>query len=162
MDMDNLEALVLEFLAYRRERNKSSTRQALPAQKVLGLGEGDAKPQRLSYLHGKPGASIGAGWPLYREKSVASKPPTITPAQNDIIPALTPLVKEMLQRFGTPSSQQELDYIVNQVFAAAMKLPPVNESMTTLEMGTWGKAQLLQAVVELLVMHEGYRSGYPS
>ena len=156
--IDELEAFVLDFLAYRREQRA----KASPSPKIV--------PASTRLLEHKPEAntppkphhiphSIGRGWPYY--KDMAGKPPispspkpynTSTSIQNDIIPTLSPIVTDNLNHFGSPDNPKALDHLVHQVIASAMTLPQVNESIRTAELTPWGRVPLLQAVVELLIL----------
>ena len=98
---------------------------------------------------------IGKGWPHYKNTQAAGLNKDLTPlalaSQSDIVPALAPVVAQVLARFGPPTSQKALDHLINQVIASAMELPLVSESIQTSEIKPWGRVALLQAVIELLI-----------
>jgi len=125
-----------------------------------------AAAQPLASGHIPP--TIGKGWPHYRggkvgragfdsrdawsagQEHVSGEYHTPS-SQNDIIPALAPVVAQALSSFGIPASPKDMDHLVNQVIASAMNLPPVSECVQTAELGPWGRVALLQAVIELLI-----------
>jgi len=146
--MDDLEAFVLDFLAYRREiREKTST--YLPsAPKHVEYHEAESTPlpaPTYSIPH-----SIGKGWPHYKRYGSFTEPEPITP-QNDIIPTLSPIVNQALSRFGSPTNPKALNHLTCQEIANAMTIPQISESINTAEITPWGKIPLLQAVIELLI-----------
>jgi len=140
---------------------------AIPAQAVWADNQADGPvnppsvPQARDPEYIPP--AIGRGWPHYkgsgrkgRDAWAAGSPgaaqaPVIPASQNDIIPALAPIVAQVLTRFGPPTSPKALDHLINQVIASAIKLPPVSESMQTAEIKPWGRVALLQTVIELLI-----------
>ena len=155
MGMDSLESLVLDFLAYRRERREMVNRRSVEA---VTLEEAVQDP---AYQ-----AAIGKGWPHYRgmlsrtpniaapqsEQTTKTLPLSHSPIKSDIIPTLSPIVDELLSAFGTPDNAQALVHLTNQIIARAMTIPAVAESMSVAETIPWGRAQLLQSVVELLIL----------
>jgi len=165
--IDQLESFILDFLAYRRERREFNK------QDVVTLDEAVEIPEYQ--------AEIGKGWPHYRgvispnsnmtnnkkatpslpEGSVVGLCPTEQQGlgqspidkKNDILPTLMPIVSDMLETFGTPESKKALVHLVNQVIAKAITIPIISEIMNTSEtMTQWGRAQLLQTVVELSIL----------
>jgi len=161
MAIDALESFVLDFLTYRRERRE--TTNIKPISNVVTLDEALNTPEYHS--------EIGKGWPHYRGMITPSTPSHMAQASstsniqnlessqdlqnlqiNDIIPTLSPIVIEMLEAFGAPVCAKTLSHLVNQVLARAIELPPVAESIVTTEMTSWGRIQLLQTVIELLLL----------
>jgi len=170
LQMDDLEAFVLDFLAYRREQKR---KQAYP----------QAPPKLIEYKHPpspnneiKPHSkannpvpyTIGKGWPHYKDiaQTHISIPPipnsTHTPphqstnlntpqTHSDIIPTLTPMVTDAIIKFGNPTTPKALNHLVCQVIATAMANPLINESINSQEIAPWGRVPLLHAVIELLI-----------
>jgi len=156
--IDQLESFILDFLAYRRERREFNK------QDVVTLDEAVEIPEYQ--------AEIGKGWPHYRGiispnsdiKNTISNSNSInldkkepikndTIPKNDILPTLMPIVSDMLETFGAPESKKALVHLVNQVIAKAITIPTISEIMNTAEtMTQWGRAQLLQTVVELSIL----------
>lgn len=93
------------------------------------------------------------GMPPYRPHSEVQRP---YPEQdgyagNEIIMRLTPIVRETLIRYGQPDSPYALKHLTDQVIAKAMGIREVGESIRTREMSPWGRATLLQTVIELML-----------
>ena len=160
--MDDLEAFVLDFLAYRRElREKRMAPQPVFLPSAPKHLEYQAEPS-----HAEPSTppltyqiphSIGKGWPHYKDnfgKYRRSFEPSPMPLSNhnEIILTLTPIVDQALNRFGTPNSPKAIEHLVCQVIANAMAIPQISESIHTSEIIPWGRVPLLQAVVELLIL----------
>ena len=152
-DFDTLEAFVLDFLAYRRQRRKGVTVQETPSKMLTATSPSPDIPPE-----------IGRGWPYYRgmlkpEAAQVEKTPTSTIPSSErdfIIPTLEPIALAMIDKFGTPQNQQARTHLIHQVLAKAMALPPVAESMRTKEaLVPWGRAALMTAVVELLIRFHG-------
>ena len=95
---------------------------------------------------------IGKGWDHYQKKPIPIDPPTTE--HNHIIQSLSPIIDEMTNHFGLPTTQKEMTHLNNQVIAKAMEIPQVKESVITAEMTQWGRVPLLQTVVELLIIQE--------
>jgi len=164
--MDELETFVLDFLAYRREQRMKMQPQLNHTPKFIEHKQESSDPtvrREAGYIP----PTMGMGWPHYKgtvnNQRRTSRAPAncanqdashtlhISASQNDIIPALAPVVAQVLSRFGPPTNPKSLDHLINQVVASAMTLPPVNESVKTAEITPWGKVALLQAVIELLI-----------
>ena len=157
MDIDDLEAFVLDFLAYRRERRATTLpKPGHSPPKLIEYKPEQAEPPTLPQAHHIP-HSIGKGWPHYKTVARDIQPlpppePVISTSQSDIIPTLTPIVSDALNRFGEPQTPKALEHLVCQVIANAMAIPLISESMNTAEITSWGRVPLLQAVVELLII----------
>ena len=161
--IDQLESFILDFLAYRRERREFNK------QDIVTLDEAVEIPEYQT--------EIGKGWPHYRgvispnsntksdinnnvRQSPIEKKATSSLSEgsvhinkNDILPTLMPIVSDMLETFGAPESKKALVHLVNQVIAKAITIPTISEIMNTSEtMMQWGRAQLLQTVVELSIL----------
>jgi len=145
--MDDLEAFVLDFLAYRRELKERRSKVSLPTLVMKEKNFIETTPPTIPF-------SIGKGWPHYRESATSTPAlePSIPEVHKDIIPTLTPLVIQALSQFGNPTTPKALDHLVCQVIAMAMTIPLVNESITTAEITPWGRVPLLQSVIELLIL----------
>lgn len=148
-DMDELELFLLDFLAYRRGRKEPS----VPSQPAV------MEPFSM--------ANIGKGWPHYKAMPLPFGPAEPAPmgkktpaphtsdhptTGNPIVQVLTPIVLAALDKFGPPDTPHHLKHLTDQVIAKAMTLPDVAASMRTSEMKPWGRAALLQAVVEVLIL----------
>ena len=154
--IDELEAFVLDFLAYRRERKMRQSPIYVPAT-LTEIEEPTPATSTPQPTESQIPHSIGKGWPHYKDmalnQDVQPHPePQIIESMNDIIPTLSPIVADTLKRFGPPQCSKSLDHIIHQVIASAMALPPVNESMRTAELTHWGRVHLLQTVIELLII----------
>ncbi|MCL2377800.1 MAG: hypothetical protein FWC77_01600 [Defluviitaleaceae bacterium] len=177
MGMDELETFVLDFLAYRREQRMktqpaqnhvpkrielkdiSPVQVAWDGEQAADTGSTPVNPQKAGYIP----PTIGRGWPHYRGGNPKhsrnprhhgqdpGRPVFMPASQNDVIPALAPIVAQVLTRFGPPTNPNALDHLINQVIAGAIELPPVSESIQTAEIKPWGRVALLQAVIELLI-----------
>ena len=155
MDMDDLEAFVLDFLAYRRERRASIPSQPIyTPPKLIEYRPAPEPPTPAPHIP----YSIGKGWPHYKTatKGHQAEPPAPEPVistnQSDIIPTLAPLVTQHLRQFGSPANPKALEHLVCQVVASAMTIPLISESIHTAEITPWGRVPLLQAVIELLIL----------
>ena len=95
---------------------------------------------------------IGKGWDHFQKKRIPIASPITE--YNYIIQTLSPIIHEMTNHFGLPTTQNEMTHINNQVIAKAMEIPQVMESITTMEMAQWGRVPLLQTVVELMIIQE--------
>jgi hypothetical protein len=148
---DELEAFLLHFLLYRREKSKHYKGVPIPpAKQPLDMGT-PLLP-----------AEIGKGWPHYKTpekhhgESEAKRNPVPEAAEecpkNEIIGVLQPIAKEMVTRFGSPENPNELAHLNHQVIAKAMALPMVGEGMRAEENRPWGRVPLMQAVAELLIL----------
>jgi len=169
-DMDALESFVLEFLAYRREMRERHTSQppwpqivdAHIGSSVSGPTFQEVKPPvNLPLYHEQAQChtrltlpsldSIGKGWPHYKDANTGNRGASTAPEYSDIIPTLTPLVAQAINRFGQPTNAATMNHLVNQVIASAMAIPQISESIHTAESTPWGRLPLLQAVVELMI-----------
>jgi len=154
MGIDDLEAFVLDFLAYRRERRMNISPQPQVSQQMLI----EYKPEPAKHHTAlRVPHTIGKGWPHYKamaeghqHEAPAAEPIATSP--NDIIPTLAPIVAKNLNHFGSPSSPKALDHLVCQVISSAMSIPLISESIHTAEITPWGRVPLLQAVIELLIL----------
>jgi len=154
--MDDIEAFLLDFLAYRRElRERRMTTTFLPSapnhlnyHEVHEVEQIPPMPPTNNIPH-----SIGKGWPHNKNfaKGYRSYPEPEIP-QNEIIATLTPIVMQALTHFGSPSCPKTLNHLVCQIIANAMTIPQISESIHTAEIAPWGRVSLLQAVIELLVI----------
>jgi hypothetical protein len=150
---DEFEALVLEFLTYRRKKRKAAALPEAYSVKPPAVIPRDipaaAKPKAALPLL----ADIGKGWPEYKALALpdlTGNKPQAGPG-NEIIRLLEPIVREMLARFGRPDTASAMAHLNHQVLAQAMAVPLVGESMRAEEARPWGRVALLQAVVELLL-----------
>jgi len=154
IDMDDLEAFVLDFLAYRRERRMNIPK---PPPKLIEYNPEPTLPPAPPKASHIP-HSIGKGWPHYKSMptSYQADPPATEPvistSPSDIIPTLAPIVTNNLNHFGSPKSPKALEHLVCQVIANAMTIPLISDSIHTAEITPWGRVPLLQAVIELLIL----------
>jgi len=151
--MDDIEAFLLDFIAYRRElRERRVAASYLPsAQKHIDYHEVREINETLTDSIPYP---IGKGWPHYKNFAKEyRKCPEPVPPQNEIIATLTPIVNQTLNHFGSPSNSKAINHLVCQVIATAMSIPQISESITASEIVPWGRVPLLQAVVELLIVY---------
>jgi len=172
--MDEFEAFVIDFLSYRRNlREHQVTQQASYLPSSPKLLEYKPEPHKTPEAYKTPATprqmlhTIGRGWPYY--KDIAQRTPTTmdpsigqiaftaqgpSATQNDIIPTLTPIINQTICNFGYPTTPKALDHLVYQVIASAMTNPLINSSINTAEITPWGRVPLLQAVIELLILHQ--------
>jgi hypothetical protein len=141
---DGFEALVLDFLAYRRNR-----KTAAPPQVTV-------KPPQVVR---EDVPSIGKGWPHYKAAVATApvqgnaEPLSMDGPANEIIRELLPVVRGMTAHFGRPQTPSDMAHLTHQVLAEAMANPVVGESMHAGEVRPWGRVPLLQTVVELLLRY---------
>jgi hypothetical protein len=168
---DDFEALVLDFLAFRRNRGTAVPVSVSAANHPVIRKD---IPQPAKPLLPGNGNSIGKGWPHYKtaaatevkktvskvfvdEPNQAVNPPSLEPIEgytekNEIIRYLEPIVQSMVEHFGHPKTNSDLSHLKHQVLAEAMSMPLVGESLHAGEMRPWGRVPLLQAVVELMLL----------
>ena len=152
MDVDNLEAFVLDFLAYRRELR----RRAVPRKPIAKEVPMQMLP-KLPKQNVKIPPAIGRGWPHYRglvnqdETKESDSANPFGSLYEDIISDLSPIVLEMVNQFDPLDNPSDLSHVTNQVIAKAMTIPAVSESMRLGEMSSWGRAPLIYAVAELMI-----------
>jgi len=162
MPIDELEAFVLDFLAYRREKTICQPPVCIPepifipaTQNIVDKTSTNEPPTEPNHVPLSMVDSIGKGWPYYKnilQPEELQHTGTAFVWDDHIILTLSPLVVDALNHFGVPKCQKSINHLINHVIASVMSLPQASECIQTAELSPWGRIHLLKAVIELLII----------